>query len=101
MIMSRLDSCDILVEHYLEVIDFQKEFKGREKSSLFPGVLSLSLLLTAHLYQSSITRIYERLVCTGSPPLAQFPIFDVASFAISCTYFFNQFLNRYEKISFT
>ena len=39
MIMSRLDSCDILVEHYLEVIDFQKEFKGREKSFLFPGVL--------------------------------------------------------------
>ena len=60
MIMSRLDSCDTLVEHYLEVIDFQKEFKGREKSSLFPGVLSLALLLTAHLHQSSITRIYER-----------------------------------------
>ena len=43
MIMSRLDSYDILVEHYLEVIDFQKEFKGREKV-LFSGCLISSII---------------------------------------------------------
>ena len=55
MIMPRLDSYDILVEHYLEVIDFQKEFKSREIKFSF----SLSLKYTKSI--DSIFGLYKMM----------------------------------------